>query len=97
MKKLLIGAVSAAALTLALQGLAAADPAVRIDDVGCAGFVPTATGGFGTGLFSTDPNHAILTSSGIQKLVCHFDIPAGSEPDKATHGCASNSISPMRI
>lgn len=69
-----------------------ANAASIIKDVGCTGFVPTADGSFGSLLFSTDMM-AVSTSSGVSTLTCKFDIPAGSEPARATRasgfGCGT--------
>lgn len=53
-------------------------------DFGCGGFVPTASGGFGSFLVSFDGTHSTTNSAGVTSLVCHFDIPAGQEPATAT-------------
>lgn len=76
-----------AATAIALTGMATASvtPAVAQSenaasiekDVGCSGFVPG-----GIGLFTTE-TRSITTSSGNTKLVCHFDIPEGFEPETA--------------
>ncbi len=62
-------------------------------DFGCGGFVPSASGGFASFLVSFDGTHSVVTSSGVTSLVCHFDIPAGQEPAKATQasgfGCGT--------
>jgi hypothetical protein len=83
MKKLLIGA-GIVALTLAAQAPIQASPAVTIDEFGCGGFVPTASGGFGSFLVTNEKTHSVVTSSGNTMLVCHFEIPAGQEPSRAT-------------
>lgn len=61
-----------------------ANAAVVIDDSGCVGFVPTDTGGFGPFIFTPDGAHAVLTSSGVQILTCHFDVPDWAVPASAT-------------
>lgn len=62
-------------------------------DFQCVGFVPTESGGFGPGLFSTLKTHSVVTSSDNTSLICHFDIPEGQEPDSATQasgfGCGT--------
>lgn len=84
-------AASAIALTgiasaLSVPVLAQSDNAATITkDFGCGGFVPTEDGDFGSGLFSAEGSHSVATSSGNTKLVCHFDIPEGLEPARATH------------
>lgn len=50
---------------------------------GCYGFVPTASGGTGTPLSTTEEARSVVNLSG-STLTCHFDIPAGLEPAKAT-------------
>ena len=95
MKKLILGSACAAALAVVVFGAPAqAAPAVVVSEFSCGGFVPTASGGFGSGLFSNDQTHSVVTSSGNTMLVCHFDIPAGAEPAKATHadGFACNTF-----
>ena len=83
-----------AATAIALAGFASvssvsavaqsANAATITKDFGCGGFVPDANGNFASGL-TTLESHSVVTSSGNTKLVCHFDIPAGQEPAKATH------------
>lgn len=85
MKKVLAGAVAAAAIAVALSApISANNAAVRIDDAGCFAFVPTESGGVGPLLFAPAGDHTVSTHGGITKLVCHFDIPAGDEPARAT-------------
>ena len=84
---------SVAALALLAASVIPAAPALAqsansasiTKDFGCGGFVPSPTGGFASGLVSFDGTHSVVTSSGVTSLVCHFDIPAGREPAKATH------------
>ena len=61
-----------------------ANAAWILKDFGCGGFVPTATGGFGSGLFTIEGTHSVVNSAGNTSLVCQFDIPAGLEPATAT-------------
>lgn len=89
MKKYL--GLSAIALGMVVASLpvmpAAAQSANAADiskDFGCRGFVPTATGGFASGLVTLEGTQSVTTSSGVTSLVCHFDIPAGREPATAT-------------
>lgn len=51
-------------------------------DLSCGGFVP---GSIPTVSLFTTEGHSVVTSSGNTSLTCHFDIPAGQEPSKATH------------
>ena len=55
-----------------------ANAATISKDFGCGGFVPTATGGFGSFLVSFEGTQSVINSAGVTSLVCHFDIPAGS-------------------
>ena len=83
---------SAIALGLIMASLPIAAPATAqsanaatiTKDFGCGGFVPTASGGFGSFLVSFDGTHSTTNSAGVTSLVCHFDIPAGQEPATAT-------------
>lgn len=81
--------MTAAALVLA-GGVAlpnsaqAAGGATITRDFGCSGFVPTASGGQGISIFTTEAAKSAVSSSGSTTLTCHFDIPAGSEPPKST-------------
>jgi len=69
-----------AMVLIASNALWAQDSAVVIKDVGCSGFVP----GSGFPLHSDEKTHSTATPSGNTMLVCHFDIPEGEEPEKAT-------------
>ena len=62
----------------------AAGGATITKDFGCGGFVPTATGGIGTPLFTTEAASSVVSGNGSTTLTCHFDIPAGAEPAKTT-------------
>ena len=62
----------------------AAGGATITKDFGCSGFVPTASGGIGTTLFTTEAASSVVSGSGSTTLTCHFDIPAGAEPAKTT-------------
>lgn len=74
-----------ASLPIAMPATAqSANAATITKDFGCGGFVPTASGGFGSGLISFDGTHSTTNSAGVTSLVCHFDIPAGQEPATAT-------------
>jgi hypothetical protein len=96
MKKV-ISLIAISALVSVMPATAAfaqPNPAVVINGEGCNGFVPTADGDFGPGLFTPDGLHAVLTPSGNQKLTCQFDIPEGAEPARATRAsgflCGTN-------
>lgn len=52
-------------------------------DLGCGGFVPTASGGFGAIITTTDGS-IIVKGNGSTSLSCHFDIPPGLEPKTTT-------------
>ena len=90
MKKLVstcagLGLIAAGLAAPIVPAIAQSDnAAVVIDEAGCNGFVPTADGGFGSFIATTDGAHAVLTSSGVQILTCQFDIPEGLEPATAT-------------
>ena len=78
-------ALVSASIIAGAPALAQSDNAANITkDFGCGGFVPTATGGFGSGLVSFDGTKSVTNSAGVTSLVCHFDIPAGREPATAT-------------
>lgn len=62
----------------------AADGATISKDFGCGGFIPTASGGIGTSIFTTESASSVVSGSGSTTLTCHFDIPAGLEPSKTT-------------
>ena len=68
----------------------AAGGATITRDFGCSGFVPTASGGQGTSLFTTEAAKSAVSGSGSTTLSCHFDIPAGSEPAKTTRASGFN-------
>lgn len=53
-------------------------------DFGCSGFVPNASGGVGTPLFTSEAAKSVVSGSGSTTLTCHFDIPAGAEPPRTT-------------
>jgi hypothetical protein len=54
-------------------------------DFGCNGFVPNADGTQGPFFFTENKSQSVITPSGNTKVICHFDIPAGLSPRKATH------------
>lgn len=80
-----------AAVALVLAGsvalptsVQAADGATISKNFGCGGFIPTASGEFGTPIFTTESVSSVVSGSGSITLTCHFDIPAGLEPPKTT-------------
>ena len=70
-----------------------ANAATISKDFGCGGFVPTATGGFGSFLVSFEGTQSVSNSAGVTTLICRFNIPAGQEPATATRasgfGCGT--------
>ena len=76
MKKLFF--VTVAALLWA-QAAPASERAAHVQKVGC--FVTRAASGVGVSL-ATDKGQRVATPSGAALLECHFDIPAGYEPDR---------------
>ena len=80
----------AATLTLALAMSLLSQPAAAqsngasvTKDLGCGGFVPTASGGFGAIIYTTE-TVVVVKGNGSTSLSCHFDIPAGLEPKTTT-------------
>lgn len=78
------------AMTLALAPTVMAETATAqssgatvTKDLGCGGFVPTASGGVGAIIYSTD-GAVIVKGNGSTSLSCHFDIPPGLEPKTTT-------------
>ena len=87
-------ALVAASMIPAAPAMAQSENAADVTkDFGCGGFVPTASGGVASRLRSFDGTHSVTNSAGVTSLVCHFDIPAGREPAKATQasgfGCGT--------
>ena len=87
-------ALVAASMIPAAPAMAQSENAADVTkDFGCGGFVPTASGGVASRLRSFDGTHSVTNSAGVTSLVCHFDIPAGQEPAKATQasgfGCGT--------
>ena len=67
-----MGGIATASITPAA---AQSENAATIDkDFGCVLF----EGGYA---LVTTESHSVITSSGNTKLVCHFDVPEGTEPD----------------
>jgi len=76
------------AVALALAGtstpaLAQSNGATVTKDLGCGGFVPTASGGVGAIIYSADGS-VIVKGNGSTSLSCHFNIPPGLEPKTTT-------------
>ena len=63
--------------------LAQTNGATVSKDLGCAGFVPTVTGGVGAIIYTSE-SHVIVKGSGSTSLSCHFDIPAPLVPATTT-------------
>ncbi len=63
--------------------IAQSDGANVTKDLGCGGFVPTATGGIGAIIYTTD-SVVIVKGPATTSLSCHFNIPAGLEPKGTT-------------
>ena len=76
----------AVALSLALTpqpAMAQSSGATVSKDLGCGGFVPTASGGIGAIIYTTE-GAVVVKGNGSTSLSCHFDIPAGLEPKTTT-------------
>ena len=75
------------ALTLTPQSaMAQSSGATVTKDLGCYGFVPTASGGIGgtnTYIYTTESS-VVIKGNGSTSLSCHFNIPAGLEPKTTT-------------
>lgn len=52
-------------------------------DLGCGGFVPTATGGVGALIFTSE-SVVLVKGNGSTSLSCHFDVPAPLVPVTTT-------------
>ena len=63
--------------------LAQTNGATVTKDLGCGGFVPTASGGVGAIIFSAE-GAVVVKGNGSTSLSCHFDIPPGLEPKTTT-------------
>ena len=63
--------------------LAQTNGATVTKDLGCGGFVPTASGGVGAIIFTTE-GAVVVKGNGSTSLSCHFDIPPGLEPKTTT-------------
>lgn len=63
--------------------LAQSNGATVTKDLGCGGFVPTASGGVGAIIFTTEGS-VVIKGNGSTSLSCHFDIPPGLEPKTTT-------------
>lgn len=72
------------ALTLTPESaMAQSSGATVTKDLGCGGFVPTASGGVGA-LIVTTESSVVIKGNGSTSLSCHFNIPAGLEPKTTT-------------
>ena len=72
----------AAMLSIMPATPALAEGSIVVDGDECGGFVPTADGGVGPALTTTD-SHQVQKGNWVT-VTCHFDIPEGLEPAKAT-------------
>lgn len=80
--------LTALTLSLALtftpeSAMAQSSGATVTKDLGCGGFVPTASGGVGALIFTTESS-VVIKGNGSTSLSCHFNIPAGLEPKTTT-------------
>lgn len=74
----------ACALAISSQpGMAQSSGATVMKDGPCGGFVPTASGGIGAIIWSTD-SVAVSKGNGSSSISCHFDIPAPLIPATTT-------------
>lgn len=64
--------------------LAQTSGATVTKDLGCGGFVPTASGGVSTTYLQTNEGSVVIKGNGSTSLSCHFDIPPGQEPKTTT-------------
>jgi len=76
MSKLLLATVAA---LLWSQTASASERAADIEKVGC--FLSSAASGVGMTL-TTNEAQRVVTPSGMALIDCHFEIPAGHEPDR---------------
>jgi len=80
----LIAVTLSLALTLTPQSaMAQSNGATVTKDLGCGGFVPTALGGIGALIYTTEGS-VVVKGNGSTSLSCHFNIPAGLEPKTTT-------------
>lgn len=71
-------------LTIATQPVAAQSGGATVSKDGpCGGFVPTASGGIGSSISTTDVV-VIVKGNGSSSVSCHFDIPPALIPVKTT-------------
>ena len=70
--------------TVPRAAMAQSGGATVTKDLGCFGFVPTASGGVGTTKLQTDEGSVVVKGNGSTSLSCHFDIPPGLEPKTTT-------------
>lgn len=76
-------AVAVALAATSQPAAAQTNGATVTKDQGCGGFVPTASGGFGPVIYTTD-SVVVVKGNGTTSLSCHFDIPSGLEPKTTT-------------
>ena len=69
--------------TVPRAAMAQSGGATVTKDLGCGGFVPTASGGVGAIIFTTEGS-VVIKGNGSTSLSCHFDIPPGLEPKTTT-------------
>lgn len=76
--------VMALALVVATQPANAQTSGATVSkDLGCGGFVPTASGGVGTLIFTSE-SVVLIKGNGSTSLSCHFDVPAPLVPETTT-------------
>ena len=74
----------ALALTISTQPAVAQSGGATVSKDGiCGGFVPTASGGIGPLIYTTD-SVAITKGNGSSSVSCHFDIPGPLIPTTTT-------------
>lgn len=74
------------AVAMAVPGQAAGAQtggAMVSKDLGCGGFVPTASGGVGPIIFTSE-SVVVVKGNGSTSLSCHFDVPAPLIPPTTT-------------
>lgn len=76
-------ALAMSATALPQAAMAQSSGATVTKDLGCGGFVPTASGGVGA-LIHTTEGAVVIKGNGSTSLTCHFDIPPGLEPKTTT-------------
>ena len=70
--------------TVPRAAMAQSGGATVTKDLGCGGFVPTASGDVITTYLYTTEGSVVIKGNGSTSLSCHFDIPPGLEPKTTT-------------